>query len=252
MSAIFQTVFYQPILNLLIYLYNIVPGNDLGLAIILLTLVIKLVLLPLSRQSIKSQKALQDLQPKIEAIKKKFANKKEEMGRAMLALYKENKVNPLSSCFPLLIQLPFLFAVFRVFRNGFSSDTLALVYSFIARPEVIDNIAFGFLDLSKPNPVLAVLAGAAQYWQTKMLMAKKPAVVSPGAKDENMMSMMNKQMLYFMPAMTVFIGLTFPGGLTLYWLTTTLFTALQQLYMFKKQESDNKSNGGVIKGEVVK
>lgn len=248
MMAIWQTFFYQPVLNLLVFLYNIVPGHDLGIAIILLTLVIKLVLWPLSKQSIKSQKALQDLQPKIEEIKKKYANKKEEMGRAMMALYKENKVNPFSSCLPLLVQLPFFIAVFRVFRNGFDNGILDLVYSFITRPEVIHTTSFGVFDLSNPSPVLAVLAGAAQFWQTKMLMAKKPTVKTPGSKDEGMMSMMNKQMLYFMPALTVFIGLTFPGGLALYWLTTTVLTALQQMYMFKEKKKD----GDVIEGEVIK
>ncbi len=252
----FQTFFYQPILNLVVFLYNIVPGHDLGIAIILLTIIIKLLLLPLSKKSLKSQKALQDLQPKIEEIKKKYANKKEEMGRAMMKLYKENKVNPFSSCFPLIVQLPFLFAVFRVFRNGFNDDSLDLVYSFITRPEAINSISFGFLDLSQRSISLAVLAGLAQFWQSKMMIAKKPQIKTPGAKNENMMTIMNKQMLYFMPALTVFIAMSFPAGLALYWLVTTLLTGLQQLYLFKKQGSpvgSGQSKGGnVIEGEVVK
>jgi len=237
-ATIFQTFFYQPVLNLLVFLYNIIPGNDLGIAIILLTIVIKLVLLPLSKQSIKSQKALQDLQPKIEEIKKKHSKNKEEMGRAMMQLYKDNKVNPLSSCLPLFLQLPFLFAVFRVFRDGFANGSLELVYPFIYKPENLNPIAFGFFDLSVPSPVLAVMAGAAQYWQTKMFMAKKPEVKNKGAQDENMMTIMNKQMMYMMPILTIFIGLTFPGGLALYWLTTTVLTALQQMYIFKKDKAE--------------
>ncbi len=251
MIELFRIIFYQPILNLLVYLYNVVPGHDLGIAIILLTIIIKLVLFPLSKQSIKSQKALQNLQPKIDEIKKKYADNKEEMGRAMMAIYKENKVNPFSSCLPLLIQFPFLIAVFRVFRNGFSEETLGRVYSFVGRPEYINSISFGFLDLSKPNFALAILAGLAQFWQSKMMMTKKPLIKSPGSKDENVMSIMNKQMLYFMPALTVFIGLTLPGGLTLYWFITTLFTALQQLYMFKKQNDGSDGKNGIIEGEVV-
>ncbi|MDD5291370.1 MAG: YidC/Oxa1 family membrane protein insertase [Patescibacteria group bacterium] len=251
MSHIFQIVFYQPILNLLVWLYNIVPGHDLGLAIILLTVIIKAVLLPLSRQSIKSQKALQDLQPKIDEIKKKYANKKEEQGRAMLELYKENKVNPFSSCLPLLIQLPFLWAVFRVFRDGLAGNSLDLVYPFISRPEAVNSISLGFLELSKPNIYLAVLAGLAQFWQAKMMMTKKPAIKSNGAKDENMMAVMNKQMLYFMPILTVFFGLTLPGGLTLYWFVTTVLTALQQLYIFKQPDEPNRG-GGVVEGQIIK
>ena len=238
MSQIFTVVFYQPILNLLVFLYNIVPGHDIGLAIIIMTVVIKLILLPLSKQSIKSQKALQEIQPKIDEIKKMYADKKEEQGRAMMELYKKEKVNPFSSCLPLLIQLPFLWAVFRVFRAGLSGQSLDLVYSFIYRPEVIDTISLGFINLAKPNVILAILAGLAQFWQAKMMTTKKPEVKSEGSKDESMMAAMNKQMLYMMPALTVFIGLSFPGGLALYWLVTTVLTALQQLYVFKKNKHE--------------
>ena len=159
MTFIYQTFFYQPVVNLLVFLYNLVPGHDLGITIILLTIVIKLILWPLSKQSIKSQKALQDIQPKVDEIKKKYAKDREAQGREMMKVYKENKVNPFSSCLPLLIQFPFLIAVYRVFRSGFTADTLNLVYSFIAKPEAINNIAFGFLDLAKPNVFLAFAAG---------------------------------------------------------------------------------------------
>ena len=155
----------------------------------------------------------------------------------MMALYKEHKVNPFSSCLPLLIQLPFLIAVFRVFRVGFSDSTLSLIYPFIANPGHINQQAFGFIDLSTRNIPLAVLAGAAQFWQTKMMMTKKAPANTDGAKDENMMAMMNKQMMYMMPALTVFIGITLPGGLTFYWFLTTLFTVFQQHYLFNKKEN---------------
>jgi YidC/Oxa1 family membrane protein insertase len=236
MAHLFTIIFYQPILNLLVWLYNIVPGHDIGIAIILLTIIIKLILLPLSKKMIESQKALQDLQPKMEELKKQFPNK-EEQGKAMIKLYQENKINPLSSCLPLLIQLPFLIAVYQVFMAGLKSNSLNLVYPFISRPESISVISFGFLDLSKPNWALAILAGLAQFWQAKMMITKKPPAAvqgSKGALDEGMAAMMNKQMLYFMPIFTVFIGLSLPGGLTLYWFVVTLLTALQQVFIFNK------------------
>jgi YidC/Oxa1 family membrane protein insertase len=236
MIHLFTIIFYQPILNLLVWLYNIVPGHDIGIAIILLTIIIKLALLPLSKKMIESQKSLQDLQPKIEEIKKQFPAK-EDQGKAMIRLYQENKINPLSSCLPLLIQLPFLIAVYQVFMAGLKSNSLDLVYPFISRPESISVISMGFLDLSKPNWVLAVLAGAAQFWQAKMMITKKPPAAVAGQKgalDESMAAMMNKQMLYFMPAFTVFIGLSLPGGLTLYWFVVTILTALQQVFIFNK------------------
>jgi len=234
MSQLFHVIFYEPILNLLVFLYNIIPGHDIGLAIIAMTAIIKLILLPLSKQSIKSQKSLQSLQPKIDELKKKYAGNKEEQGRAMMQLYKQEKVNPFSSCLPLLIQLPFLWAVFIVFKDGLSNQALTNIYSFINNPGVINPISFGLVDLSKSNLVLAILAGAAQFWQAKMMVTKRPEVKAPGAKDEDMMAIMNKQMLYMMPVLTVVIGMTFPGGLALYWLVTTVLTALQQMYLFRK------------------
>ncbi len=236
----FTILFYQPILNLLVFLYDIIPGHDLGVAIILLTIIVKLALWPLSRKSIKSQKALQDLQPKIEEIKKKYANNKEEMGRAMMQLYKENKVNPFSSCLPLLIQLPFFIAIFRVFKDGFTNGSLDLVYPFISRPEFINSVSLGMFDLSQPNKFLAILAGAAQFIQTHMMSRQQPEIKTEGSKDENMMAIMNKQMMYMMPVLTIIIGFTLPGGLALYWLTTTILTIIQQFYIFKKQNQKEK------------
>jgi YidC/Oxa1 family membrane protein insertase len=232
----FQTLFFQPILNLLVFLYNIVPGNDLGIAIILMTIVIKLILWPLSKKSIQSQKALQELQPQINEIKKKYKDKKEEMGREIMNLYKNNKVNPFSSCLPLLVQLPFLFAVFKVFRDGFANGSLDLVYPFITRPEVINTMTIGSFDLAERSIALALLAGAAQFWQGKMLSTKRPVVKTEGSKDEDFAAIMNKQMIVMMPILTVFISLSFPAGLALYWLTTTILTGVQQLIVFNKNK----------------
>jgi YidC/Oxa1 family membrane protein insertase len=250
MSGIFQVIFYQPLFNLLIFLYNIVPHHDLGVAIILLTILIKLILLPLSKKSLKSQKALQELQPKLDEIKKQFADKKEELAKATMELYKQNKVNPFSSCLPLLVQLPFLLAVFRVFRDGLKGASMQMLYPFISRPTVINTISFGFLDLSKRSIVLAVLAGAAQYWQSRMMVTKRPKSHIKAAQDEDMMAIMNKQMLIMMPILTVFISLSFPAGLSLYWFVTTLLTGLQQLYIFKNEEI--KKLEKIIEGEILK
>ena len=235
MVYLFQEIFYRPILNFLVFLYNIIPGHDLGVAIILLTIVIKLVLHPLSLKSLKSQKELQEVQPKIDALKEQYKDDKEGLAKATMELYKEHKINPFSSCLPLLIQLPFLLAVYRVFRDGLA-NRLGLVYSFVPKPETINAFSFGFLDLSKPNIILAVLAGAAQFWQAKTMMAKAPKKAETNSKQPDMAAMMNKQMLYLMPALTIFIGVSLPGGLTLYWFVLTLLTALQQWFMFRKKD----------------
>ncbi len=239
MTEIFKTIFYQPILNFVVFLYNVIPGHDLGVTIIVLTIIIKLILLPLSKSSIKSQKELQELQPKLEELKKKHANNKEELGRATLELYKQHKINPFSSCLPLLIQLPFLIAVFQVFRDNFSASSLNYLYPFIHKPETINNIAFGFLDLSaNHNLILAVLAGAAQFWQSKMLITKRPEKKVPGTKDEDFAAIMNQQMMYILPLMTVWFSYTFPAGLALYWFILTVLGGVQQYFIFKKKEAE--------------
>ena len=229
----FTTIFYQPILNLLVWFYNILPGHDIGLAIIVLSVVIKLVLYPLSNKSIKSQKALQNLQPKIQELKEKYKDDKEAMTKGMMELYKQEKVNPLSSCLPLLIQLPFFWAVFRVFRNELTNGSLSLIYPFIYNPGSLSPMAFGLINLAEPNWVLAVLAGLSQFLQVKLMPKPKMPV---GGKEETMGAIMNKQMTYVMPALTVFITLSLPSGLALYWFITTVLTILQQLIVFKKEK----------------
>jgi YidC/Oxa1 family membrane protein insertase len=249
MTHLLVVLFYQPVLNLLVFLYKTISFGDLGIAIIFLTIVIKLIFWPLGRTAIKSQKSLQDLQPKLAELKTKYAKDKAGLSQATMKLYKENKVNPFSSCLPMLIQLPFLFAVYQVFRDGVNSK-LNLVYSFIGRPETINTISLGFINLSKPSIVLAVLAGVAQFWQAKMMITTKPAVKTPGSKDEGMTAMMNKQMLYLMPVMTIFIGVSLPAGLTLYWFVLTLLTALQQVATFKKK-TNNENTPKTIEGKIV-
>ena len=242
MIELYNLIFYQPLFNFLIWLYNIIPGNDVGLAIIALTVIIRLILFPLYYQSIKSQKALQEIQPKVEELKKKYKDNKEKMSMEMMQLYKDEKVNPFSSCLPLLVQFPFLIAVYQVFRHGLNSESLDLLYPFVANPGQINSVSPFLLglDLAIPSIILAFLAGGAQFWQAKMMVTRKPPLVKgkeiAGAGDEKMMAMMNKQMVYFMPLITVIIGISLPAGLTLYWFITTLLMALQQLWMFKKKK----------------
>jgi YidC/Oxa1 family membrane protein insertase len=233
-EQIYHIIFYQPIFNALVWFYNIIPGHDVGIAIILVTIILKLVLYPFSAQSIHAQKRMQELQPKLDGLKTKFKDDKQGLAKATMELYKTEKISPFSSCLPLLIQFPFLIAVYSVFRNGLAGgEKMNALYSFVHNPGNLNPISFGLLDMSKSNIILAVLAGVAQWWVSKMLIVKKQPTV-PGAKDESMTAIMNKQMTIFMPLMTVFIGISLPSGLALYWLVTTILTGVQQLYTFRK------------------
>ncbi len=237
MLELFHTFLYQPIFNLLIFLYNILPGADIGFAIIALTILIKAALWPFMSKSIRSQKALQELQPKIEELKDKYKDDREALAKAMMELYQAEKVNPLSSCLPVLVQLPILIALYRVLLNGFGEETLVHLYAFIQNPGLINYTFLGVLDLSVASIYLAVLAGYFQFMQTRMLISRRaPKEVrsSKGAKDENMLASMNKSMMFFMPVITVVIGATLPAGLTLYWVTVNIVSILQQQFVFSK------------------
>lgn len=256
MIELYNTFLYEPIFNALIFLYHVIPGQDMGVAIILLTLVIKIALFWPSLSTLKGQKKLQDTQPKIEALRKKYKDNKEELGRQLMSFYKDNKVNPFSSCLPLLIQLPILLALYKAFFQGLhvEPDTgiliaeqvghlygwLQVIYSSTA----INTTAFGFLDLAAThNIVLAVLAGAAAFFQARTMQSKRAAVKTEGAKDENTAAAISKQMTYFLPIITVVFGYQFPAGVTLYWLVSTLFSLGQQLYFFRVRQSlDTDSN----------
>lgn len=253
MIFLYNLILYKPIFNFFVWLYNVLPGHDIGLVILIMTILIRLILYPLTNSSIKSQKALQDLQPKMDEVKKLYAKDQQKQAQALMELYKQNKVNPFSSCLPLLIQLPILIALYSVMRNGLIlPDVGKDLYSFVYNPGQLNQISLGFLNMAKSNIVLALLAGAAQFWQAKMLTQKRPPKnAGAGAKDEDMMAMMNKQMLYMMPVMTVVIGATLPAGLTLYWLFSTVFTALQQLFLFKKHDQTPTVTTGVIEGKIV-
>jgi len=246
MKWLFDLVIYQPIFNALVGLYNFIP--DIGVVIAILTIVIKLILYPLTSASIKAQKSLNDLQPKMDALKVQYKDNQQQLAQETMKLYKEHKVNPFGSCLPILLQIPIFLALYWVLRASLASEHFDLLYSFVKNPGTIKTMSLGLFDLNKPNVVLAILAGGAQYWQAKMLMHRKPpAVAGVGAKDEGMASMMNKQMLYLMPIMTIVIGFKLPGGLALYWLLSTVLTALQQLVVFKKQKTDANSSLSVSK-----
>ncbi len=238
MLSLFHTLVYQPLYNILIFLYNVVPGKDFGISIILITVLLRTILIPLYKQQIESQKKLQELQPKIKALQEKTKNDKEQQTKQLMELYKENKTNPFSGCLPLIVQLVFLIAIYQVLINisnkGLIVDQSQL-YSFVSNPKEINQLFIHLIDLTKPSIIIAAMAAITQYFQTKMLMSQQPAIAPVKDSDKpDIAQMMNKQMLYLGPFLTLFIGIKFPAGLSLYWLAGTLFMLVQQIIMQKK------------------
>lgn len=250
MLFLFDNLVYNPLYNLLVWVYNFIPTNDFGIAIILVTIFIKLGLVSLSRKQIESQKKMQSIQPKVKEIQDKYKGDKEKQSRALMELYRSNKVNPLAGCLPLIVQLVFLIAIYRVLFNisneGFMIDQ-AILYSFIENPGKINPFFMGIIDLSSVvnfsqlsfqsvmHIILVAGTAIAQYAQMKMMMGKNTLKPATG-KESDFSQIMSKQMLYLSPALTLFIGMKFPAGLALYWLVSTLFMIVQQNYIQKKEK----------------
>ncbi len=229
LSYLFNTFFYQPLFNGLIFLYNIIPGHDFGVSIIILTILIRIIIWPLTNKGIKNQKVLNKIQPQIEEIKRKFKNNKEEQAKALMALYSENKISPFSGLLPIIIQIPIIIALWQVFLNSTNLDLNSL-YSFVSAPASIQLVFLGLVDLSQRSVVLAVISGVLQYFQTKMIIPSSAKALkgAPPSKSSDFGQIMSKQMLYLGPGLSVVIFWSLPASLPLYWIVVSLLTIFQQ------------------------
>lgn len=229
----FEQFLVRPLFNLLVVIYNFLPIADLGVATVIFTLVVWGVFLyPLSRKMFRSQEALTKLQPELKSIQDRHANDREAQAKATMALYRERGVNPLGGCLIILVQLPIFIALFTVFRRATDPASLALLYPAVSRPEAINTMFLGLLNLAQPNAVAAVLTGIAQFIQSKLTVTP-PAGGGRGADVARVMSL---QATYVFPVLITFAALQFPAGLTLYWFTSTALQILQRLWA-KRQMS---------------
>ncbi len=231
----FNVILYKPLFNILVLFYQYLPCHDFGIAIIFLTILIRLALYPLMFRSIKNQKVLNELQPKIREIQKKHKENPQQLTKEIITLYKREKINPFSGFLPLLIQLPIFIALYRVFWKGFQPEALSNLYSFIAAPESIHPYFLGFINLANPSIFLAILAGFFQFIQTKMMTPNLKTKQKEGDKMDQFSNTMQKQMLYFFPIFTIFILLKLPSAVGLYWIITSLFSIFQQYIVYNKK-----------------
>jgi YidC/Oxa1 family membrane protein insertase len=234
LSNVWNTVLYGPLLNALAFLVSIVPGGDVGIAVIILTLFVKTVLFPLSQRSIESQIKMNLLAPELKKIKDSGASK-EEQAKQTFELYKHHKTNPFSGCLLIFIQIPIIFALYYVFLKGINLESG--LYPFIHAPEHINMLFFGILDIGqKKILILAIIAGISQYFQASLM--PKPAVSVKNNKSsfqESMTNSMQTQMKYVFPFIIAFIAYSVSGAVALYWITSNIFAIGQQMYANKKK-----------------
>lgn len=247
MKELFNTLFFEPLYNILIGLIGIVPGGDVGVAVILLTIIVKLILFPLSKSAVKSQLEMRELQKPMEELKEKYKNDREKLGLETLELYKAHNINPFAGLFLILIQLPVIFALYWVILNsGLPAINTELLYSFITIPSTITMEFISLFHISEPHSVvLALLAAISQHFQARFSFPKqepKPKTDKPSFQDD-MMRGMSIQVIWVLPIFVFFISYNFAAVVALYWFVSNLFAIAQELYIrdtIKKPAEDKK------------
>lgn len=229
MSYLYHTFFFDPLYNALLILFKLIPWADAGIIIIILTVLVRLILFPLSRQAVVTQVKMAEIAPELEKIKERYKDKPEDQAKQTLALYKEKGVNPFSGIVVILIQIPLIIALYQIFLH-FSEVRVDLLYSFVKAPEQVNTIFLGLVDLSGKSAIIALLAGLSSYFQLHIA-TKTQASPKGNSFGDNLTRSMQSQMKYIFPVIVFFISYKISGVIALYWLTTNLFSVAQEIYV---------------------
>lgn len=236
MKELWHHFAYEPLYNALIGLVDVLPGNNVAFAIIVLTIAVKAALLPLTAKSSRAQKAMKAIQPELKAIQEKHKDDKEKLARATMELYQKHGVNPFSGCLPILVQLPFIIALYFVFWKGLAIDPTTL-YGFIPAPEAL-NFAFLGIDITQKSIILALAAGLTQFIQAQITMpdpfSKKEEEKKAPSFQDDLQRSMQMQMKYILPVMIGFFAYSISAAVALYWTVSNIVSIGQELYMKKK------------------
>ncbi len=218
----FFDIIAKPLLRLMTFIYSFIPNY--GIAIIIITFIVKILFWPLSNKSYKSMSQMKKLQPKMVELRAKYKNDKKMMNQEIMNLYKAFKVNPLSGCLPMVMQIPVFFAFYKMLYQAIElrQAPFFLWINDLAAPDRLFHFDFSIPLMAPPYgiPVLTVIMGASMFLQQKM---------SPPPGDPT-----QAKMMMFMPIFFTFIFINFPSGLVLYWLVNNILSMVQQYYITKK------------------
>jgi len=238
-TYIWHTVFFDPVYNGLVFFIDVIPGGDVGLAIIATVTVVKILLFPISIKAAKTQKLMKELEPKLKAIKEEFKDKREEQAKAMMAIYKDAGMNPFASIILIFLQLPFVIALYLAVSSGggikLPGINTEILYAFVQNPVVITMDFLGQIDITSNNLPLALLAGITQFiatWYAMPALPPKEVGAKPDFKDDFMRNM-QLQMKYVMPVMIIFIAYTFSAAIALYFVVSNIMMIIQELFVRK-------------------
>lgn len=231
-SNFFNAAFYDPLYNTLVALVALVPGSDVGVAIIFLTIIIRIILLPFSLSAARTQLAMKELEPKIKALKETHKGDKEKEAVETLALYREAKVNPFGSILIALIQIPILLALYWVFiSEPFPAVNLTRLYDFTPVPGAASLYFLGIISVASKSLFLAFLAGITQFYQAHLALSGTMKPSDSKGMQGDFQRIIGMQLKYVFPFLIAIISYTTSGAIALYFITTNIAGAVQELYM---------------------
>lgn len=236
LKELFHQIFYLPLLNALVFLTSILPGHDLGLAVILLTALIRALMFPMTHKMLHTQNAMKRIEPDVKKIYEEKKNR-EEQAKALMELYKKHGINPLSGFFMLLIQLPLLIAMYRVFWRGLPFNA-SEIYWFLSAPSEVNLMFLGLVSLTEASVGMAALAAISQFWQAKLAMpAASPATNDLPDRQAGMGRAMQWQMLYVFPILIFVISFKLPAAVSLYWTAMNVFAIVHEAIVRRRSAS---------------
>lgn len=230
-DGIFGTLVTTPLYNGLVGLMHALPWADLGIIVIIFTCIVRLVLFPLAQKSVRTQIVMQGIQPEVDEIKKRFKDNQQEQASRIMALYKEKGLNPFASILFLFIQIPIIFGLYFMFlRSGLPSIDPSHLYSFISVPEAVSPFFLGLVDVAAKSIPLAIIAGISQFVQARF--AKPPEFKDDGKRSfgKEFTKSLHFQMRYVFPVIVVFIAAALPASISLYWITSNIFSTGQEIW----------------------
>jgi len=235
-SAIFHTVVYDPLYNGLVFLVGVLPAHDVGLAVVVLTIIVRIILFPLARRASAAQEQMKKIAPEIETLKAKYKNNREEQGRAIFALYKERDVHPFANFGLILIQLPILIALYWMFAlGGLPEINAELLYPLVNMPASVNMEFFGLIDVGSRSLILAALAAVTQIIYSRLSMGpRKKSAPSDGTFGGDMARSFDLQARYVLPVIIGVIAYTIPAAAPLYWVVSNTFMIAQEYSMGRR------------------
>jgi YidC/Oxa1 family membrane protein insertase len=228
--SFFHAVIYYPIYNALAAALSLIPGGDLGIAIILITVLVKLILFPLAVKASQTQHAMRMLEPKMKELKEKYKDNNQELAVQTMALYKEYKVNPFASILLLLIQIPIILGLYWVIiaeGKGGNFDP-ALLYSFVPLPGTVSFNFLGLIPIATGSIILSLIVAGTQFIQARLIMPVKPVATGKGFQDD-LAASMHLQMRYVFPVVLGVISFVGSAAVALYFITSNIFGIMQEL-----------------------